>query len=539
MAARFFSIFVRHHPLHTELSQPTALLKKETTGIFGFPFAWQALPFLCLWGMACWGLSGHWTTNPQYQYGWFVPGLALVTAMGRWQTRPVPGEPVRGALWVILGLAALLPAVWVFLQPNPDWPLANWFFVLQVVAITLAAIGLLGGKPWIAHFFWPAAMILTAIPWPDQWEGPLMQFLMRTAAALGVGVLDLLGVAAIQHGNLIEVASGVVGVDEACSGIRSLQGSMMAAIFLGEFFRFNGWRRLTLVLAGIALAFATNVIRVCILAWGAAASGIDTVSRWHDPAGFTILAVCVGAILCTALFLDRKSRPLTVLAVVPNPHSLSSWLVPSLALWIAATAVGTALWYYDGGPTPEPNWSLVSPARSQPVTVSSNARAQLRYDTGQGATWTQPDGTRWLLYYFDWNYGPAFARVAAQLHNPAICLPASGRELKEQRGELPFTVDGTPLPFRGYTFTENGQPLFVYHGIWQFRSARGMQNGPISHSKQIASLQSVMWRESRIGQQAVEVAIWGCATAEEADAAFAKALPSFVHSRQSHPTAQL
>ena len=40
--------------------------------------------------------------------------------------------------------------------------------------------------------------------------------------------------AAIQRGNLIELSTGVLGVDEACSGIRSFQSTLMAALFLDE-----------------------------------------------------------------------------------------------------------------------------------------------------------------------------------------------------------------------------------------------------------------------------------------------------------------
>ena len=501
--------------------------------------AWPLLPFLGLWVMVCLGLSDHWKMNPQYHYGWFVPALALFAGWERWQSRPAPGSALSGAVWIILGLVAILPAAWLFSQPNPDWPLFNWLFVALIVSVSLAGIGLAGGWAWMRHFSFPAALMFTAVPWPDQLESPVMQGLMRTAAAVGVVALDILGVAALQHGNLIEVSTGVVGVDEACSGIRSLQGSLMAAIFLGELFRFKIGRRLSLVAFSLVFAFVTNVFRVGFLSWSAARDGLGAVDRWHDPAGFTTLAICVGAILVLAFFMDRNSGPLRVLAHVPAATPFPRWLAPTLIVWIAVTLVGTELWYRDAGPTPEGPWTVAVPAESKPIAVAPSARAQLRYDTAQGATWAEPGGARWLIYFFDWSYGPAFSRVAASMHNPGICLPASGRELTEERGKLVFNVDGEPLAFRGYTFNEGGKPLFVYHGVWQFRSERGMSHGPLSESKQAASIQSVLWRERRIGQQAAELAVWGCTTVEEADAAFQKLLPTLIRPRRAALAAAL
>src|SRR5262249_14676145 len=150
--------------------------------------------------------------------------LAIYAAYFRWQSRPQPGRPWRGSL--VLGgfLCALLLPTWIFSLPNADWPLVSWVFVAEAAVITLCAVAALGGTSSLRHFFFPVAFVFTSVPWPDQLEAPLMHAMMQTVAGVAVAGLDLLGVAALQHGNLIEVASGVVGVDEACSGIRSLQG---------------------------------------------------------------------------------------------------------------------------------------------------------------------------------------------------------------------------------------------------------------------------------------------------------------------------
>ncbi len=485
--------------------------------------------------MACWSLSGHWSLNPQYQYGWLVPGLALYAGYQRWITRPVPGVPSRIGLWVSCICSALLLPSWLFLQPNPDWSLFNWLFVAQVVLTLLGAIGAVGGWPWVRYFLFPVALIFTAVPWPDQIESPLMQTLMRTVASAAVAGLDLFGVTALQHGNLLEVAGGVVGVDEACSGIRSLQGSLMSAIFIGELFRFGIFRRLLLIGASVATAFLANILRVGFLAWSAASKGVAEVDRWHDPAGTTILLVTVAVILIVALRLDRSALQAPESMGISSAQSLPRWFAPTLAALIGFTVIVTECWYYDSAPPPQNPWGVRVPAGSKSLPVAPTALAQLRYDEVTSAAWSEPDGKKWLMYFFDWNFGPAFSRVAAQMHRPDICLPATGRELQEDRGKLNFTAGGLSVPFHAYTFKQGNSLLFVYHGVWQSRSERGRQHGALSPWKQIASLQSVLWRERWIGQQAAEIAVSGCKDAQEADAAFARILPSLIVSRDPAP----
>ncbi len=520
-----------HHSVNAPAASPAPIAADRPAGGAALLRLWWLLPFAGLWLLPLVGLSIHWKINPQYHFGWFVPVLALSAAWNRWGTRPAPGAPVRAGLWIAAALALAVFPTWVFCQPNPDWPILNWFFTAEIAALTLAVIAAVGGWSWAAHFFIPILLVFTAVPWPDQIEAPLIQAMMRWVAGTAVVLLDLIGVTALQQGNLIEVGTGTVGVNEACSGIRSLQGSLMASLVLGELFRFSLSRRAVLVASSLLVAFATNVVRAAFLAWSAARSGLDAVEKYHDPAGMTILLICVGIILAIALFLDRDAAAPTALAHVPRAAALPRWFVPALALWLGVIVVGAEAWYYDGAPPPENRLQFTPPATSETVKIAPAAEALIRADRTTTAGWKAPDGTRWLVYFFEWNFGPAFARVSAQMHRPDVCLPASGRELQEDRGVRPFTIGTAPVPLRSFAFKEGKEMLFVYHGISQVRSERGLRRGPLSFFKQPAAVQSVLWRERDIGQQVIELMVTGYRSGAEADAAVTRMLPTIFAER--------
>jgi len=82
-----------------------------------------------------------------------------------------------------------------------------------------------------------------AVPWPVRIEQIVIQDLMRVVTAINVTFLQLAGVPALQHGNVIEVGTGFIGIEEACSGVRSIQATLMVSLFLGELYSFTISRR--------------------------------------------------------------------------------------------------------------------------------------------------------------------------------------------------------------------------------------------------------------------------------------------------------
>src|SRR5215469_13765789 len=288
-----------------------------------------AVVLTALWFLLCKQLSGEWSVNEQYSFGWFVPFFALYLFWLRWQNRPqIRSQTAEGrrqkSIVLLIGLVALLLLlpVRLFEVANPEWRLLGWIHAAAVVTLTLLLMWWAGGKTWLRHFAFPVAFIFVAVPWPTALETPVIQGLMRLVAHVAAETAMLLGTPAQVEGNLIRVSNGLVGVNEACSGIRSLQTSLMIGLLFGEVKRLSVLRRLTLIVCAAVIALLANFLRAVFLVRIAATENLLEVSRWHNIAGYSIIlfvfvsTMALACLLGTSQAINRRSG-----IGIPNRHS--------------------------------------------------------------------------------------------------------------------------------------------------------------------------------------------------------------------------
>src|SRR5262249_30213157 len=189
----------------------------------------------------------------QYSYGWVVPFLGAIVFWQRWRTRPSPEAQGPSALILLgaVGLLALVLPIRLFEEANPEWRLVLWAHAGAAVGLTLLGLAYTGGWPRVKPLAFAVAFPLIAVPLPILVEQCLIQSLARFVTFVTAEAVHLSGIPAFQHGNIIEISTGVVGVEEACSGIRSLQSGLLAALFLGELYRLSPVRRVGLVGLGV------------------------------------------------------------------------------------------------------------------------------------------------------------------------------------------------------------------------------------------------------------------------------------------------
>jgi exosortase len=262
------------------------------------------LPWIPSAGIALWwlyDLQVQWRARPEYQYGWLVVLLAVYLASERWPAAP-PADS-RSPRWipallVALGTPLILLAE-LYKQAIAHTPAASFSLSLACVLFLGANLVFLRGWPTLRHFLFPILFMFVAVPIPNILWNPVVLGLQDMITSLNVEALKILGVPAVQQGNVIRLPTCAVGVDEACSGVRSLQSSLMVALFVGDLVLRRFWPRLAFLLAGIVLALTGNFLRSLYLSLTAHRYGLEALDRAHDTAGWTIL-VFTGAGLALA-----------------------------------------------------------------------------------------------------------------------------------------------------------------------------------------------------------------------------------------------
>lgn len=477
-------------------------------------------------------LKAEWWLNPQYNYGLIVPILSLYLFWKRWRNRPSPAPRTMPAVSIalILFCAALFLPIRFIAEANPDWRLLSWMLALVVVTISLSFVYLCGGHPWLRHFTFPILFFLVAVPWPVRIEQVVIQDLMRIVTAINVTFLQLAGVPALQHGNVIEVGTGLIGIEEACSGVRSIQATLMVSLFLGELYSFTTSRRVVLIVIGALLAFICNVVRTAILVWAGTTKGPSAIEAWHDPAGLTILVVCMFGLWVASLIMQRRGTTpsfRTSIGDQPAPIHLNWALLGALALWLVLAEGAIQVWYRSDQTLTRTRWAVRWPeseSNYKQVPIAPAAETLLRYNEGGGAAWQGQDGRRWMMYFFRWLPGRTAARFI-KVHRPDICLPASGRTMERDNGLHTLVVNGVSLPVRSYRFDDHGVPLHVFYCYWDARSS--YENVAAAESEDWSArgrLRTALQGRREIGAQMLEVVVWGYEDDAEAGEALAREL---------------
>lgn len=525
----------------------SAFQRFRVSALFLLPLAW-------LWFVLINDLRVEWTVNPQYSYGWAVPFLCAFLIWQRIQKSEVGSRksqvgpstsvflPLPASFcYLLFALCALLYAPTRLVEEaNPGWRLVSWALALEVVGLTL--LGLRLNASTLQRFnvstrdlVFPICFFLVAVPWPSLLEQPLIQGLTRLDTDFTAELLGWFGIPALPHGNVIEVATGVVGIDEACSGIRSFQATLMISLFLGEFYSLGLERRILCVGAGFTLSFLFNLARMSLLVWVAARNGIGAIAAWHDPAGVTILVACFFCLWGMGVLLrngkskaearsqkaEARGQTSEVSGQRPvdgPPAPVLRRLAVALGVWILFSEFSVAAWYrwHEDRAPRATQWTVAWPTNNptfQELPLADPARQILRYDEGRSGRWSEGEAT-WQAVFLRWQPGRTAVHLA-QNHTPNICLTAAGYKLESVSPQMWFDVDGLRMPFSVNAVTSTPRPFYVFYCLWDDRaSVQGFQTMGLTYGNRLAPVLAGLRNP---GQRSLEIAVTGPADAVEAE----------------------
>ena len=437
-------------------------------------------------------LALYWSANPDYAFGWGVPVLAAYLFYERWLRRPDPKYAVspKALAWhsgVIIiafcsvwGLAFLLARL--LEETVPGWRPALWLATALYVVALLTWCWLSGGPAWLRHFLFPVAFLLLTVPWPYNLEQPIVQGLMRANAALVADSLVLADIPARAAGNTLLLSTGQLGVEEACSGIRSLQSVIMISLFLGEFYSFALSRRFLFCALGILLALLGNYLRLLYLAWRGAHDGLPAVSALHDSAGLAIfVATLLGLWLINLIHPNRAAYsvdisptpPPSTSVGCPSPRPAARWAAGLLLVAVLTEGVtqGWFAWRESSAPR-LPAWTISLPAFAQPIPISAATHELLHDSESRTGAWTDASGWHWRALWF--RYGPQAAnRIAFAAHNPEVCLAGAGWRETHDYGSSLWSGHSFSLPIHAYAFISGSANCYVF---WIARTDRDLDS---------------------------------------------------------------
>ena len=438
---------------------------------------WLWVALVLVWMPLLWRLARLWRSETEQLFGFGVPvlvGWLLWQRRGEWLAVPVAVR-ARGALGLATAGGVLMSAALLVMEANPLWPRAAWAGMAGALALTLGLIA--HGRGWGAMRavapVW--LLMLTALKWPTFIYEPVMRGMMQMNAVIAAELTSLAGTPALVHGGVIEVARGMVGVDEACSGLRSLQTVIMMAFFLGELDRMRAGRRLVLLAGAVLAALVVNIARTTVLTWVFANHGPAVEEQWHDPAGMVALVV---TLVLVWWWSERVSPGEPVRAETPGEvrgsrAPLTAWRGPVAAvLCVALAEAGTQAWYraHEQETQVRVSWELAQAADWRAVEVPRRSAEMLRYESAESLGREVTEPTRQMLAFaFRWESDLARSGLP-ELHDPLVCLPSIGAVKEAELPEVRVVIEGVEVPFRFIRFRQGGVLQHVWFCLWSTRA---------------------------------------------------------------------
>jgi exosortase len=453
-----------------------------------------------------WACSGEWSNNQDYNYGSFVPPLALYfwwkrreaanagVASDKWQVRVGQGSQRCWLAWaaVLFSLLLIFPLE-VVRQTPIHWRPVLWSIGLIAFANTLAVAWLTGGRMSLRTILFPAAFMLLGIPWPTFVENAISFPLMQLVTQWSVGLIHLLGYPATAAGTTITLPNCTVGVEEACSGLRSLQTALMVGAAAGELARLRTGARLALLLVAFVLALAGNQVRVLMLVMAGMAGGNTAVASMHDAAGYVVLAILLCGVGLAAWAMGKlggvvKEGRRFQIGDLRDEEDVGrdrneeveggrfqigdlrkggtgGWVVLGVAC--AAMVLAHGWFWWRGSMAPAPKAAMLSPAEGGDFQADENVPAEI-------LGILDPDEYRYIRevrdgvpgkvsgYHFYWR--PRKGNANQLYHRPDRCMPGAGWRIEGEVERQSVRLGDREFVFNVFPFRGPGGPALMLWG---------------------------------------------------------------------------
>jgi exosortase len=320
----------------------------DTLSLKDFPksFISVVVLILSLAAFMVWDQSYWWESRDDYSFGYLVPLFALYVIYDRKEailgfltqvdSNPSSEDKPNG-LWIcnLIALASFITGALLYLvggllraatmPQNPaTLAISMGFALLLLSSVFIFSSETIHGEKLILKnrlkltllFLFPALIWLISAPLVSVLETKIRVFLLTQVTIIVFTLMEFLGFEIERQGNVLVLPKGVVGVEEACSGIRSLTACLFAGSFLASVYLNKFWKKFVLVFMAMVFAVLTNLFRSGFLTLWAYFYGSEAINdHWvlpiigdigsvHDVMGMAVLVLTTIGLLCLLPILN-------------------------------------------------------------------------------------------------------------------------------------------------------------------------------------------------------------------------------------------
>ncbi len=309
-------------------------------------------------GLMVWDQLFWWANNEDYSFGFLVPFFVAYVLYHRWPVigsylirgagpdsgpdacpaggpSAAPSSVNRALEWIaVIGLLGSLllfgTGMLIRMATGPQNP-ATFAIAVSFSGILLSSVFIFAketvdGSPMSLKarlavtllFVFPALIWLLSAPMLAVLDNKIRVFLMNKVTVMVFGICDFMGYELERQGNVLILPEGSVGVEEACSGIRSLTGCLFAGSFFGAVFLRQFWKKVLMVFLAMCLAVLMNLVRSMFLTLWSYHHGpnaidadwslplIGNIGTVHDVTGILIMVLTSIGLLCFLPIFNYK-----------------------------------------------------------------------------------------------------------------------------------------------------------------------------------------------------------------------------------------
>ena len=177
---------------------------------------------------------------------------------------------------------------------------------ISAVGLGLIASGFKGLKQYwqeLLLLFFPGAAYVTLL---------FLMDLPALTAKFATFVLWYLGFKVYRQGVNINLPTGWVEVNQACSGLETILQLWVLAVLFLVMFPITGHKKILVPVVATFLGFVINAARVALMAILVASSNLKTFEYWHNGNGsliFSMISVLIFGLFCLVLLrLDEPQK---------------------------------------------------------------------------------------------------------------------------------------------------------------------------------------------------------------------------------------